>query len=92
MPLSPVDRGVLERFIDDMKKGQATRLYEKFKPRGANKEHIIWFCKGAIYGEFIGYFVTAHHSKMNEFELSELDDVITRRTNEIADVLTKYDD
>lgn len=44
MPLSPVDRGVLERFIDDMKKGQATRL----------------------------------------------DDVITRGTNEIADVLAEY--
>ncbi|MCL4450713.1 MAG: hypothetical protein M1386_05315 [Candidatus Thermoplasmatota archaeon] len=90
MSLSLADRGYLERFIDDMKNEQAVRFYELFKSKGASKDSIVWFCKGAIYGEFIGYFVTAHHSKMSISELSELDDVVTRRTNEIADVLAEY--
>ncbi len=86
------DRGFLDKWIDEYKKELAINAYKEYKPRGATKDHIVWFCKGSIYGAFETYFLMKYRRILDDSEHSEVIEVIERRTNEIADVLTEYQD
>jgi len=90
MGLTPVDRGVLETFIDKAinEAKMDTRTFADEKVRKAfhinnSEDFVFGMAYGQINASFSAYFTTSHRTLPSVEELVEITDIIFRRLPEI---------
>ena len=96
MPLDSEDRAYLEKTIDSTIRQVPTMMklvrmeeYQKLVNVKEPADLALGFATGIIFGGFVEYFVTRHQRESNPDEISEVNEVIFRRTREIKEAIFK---
>ncbi len=89
MGLSLEERGFLETVID-LNLKHAPEIYKTLSAtKNMSKENFMYYVEGWLYGLFVGEYNIIHQNSIDSESRKELNEIVSRRVNEIIDKITE---